>query len=71
LVEASRPSVQPIDFLNFFVHLTFIDGAMVWQDGIYRADCNRSRAGVKSGETARFEPQQLQLHGTTTGGSFG
>jgi hypothetical protein len=68
LVEASRPSVQPIDLLNFFVHLTFIDGAMVWQDGIFRPDCNRSRAGVKSGETERFELQQRQLQGTTTGG---
>jgi hypothetical protein len=33
LVGAAGPRVQAIDFRYVFVHLTFIDGATVWQDG--------------------------------------
>jgi hypothetical protein len=33
VVGIGEPQVQTIDFLGFFVHLTFIDGAMVWHDG--------------------------------------
>ena len=34
LVEAAGHWVQAIDFRYVFVHLTFIDGAMVWQDAV-------------------------------------
>jgi hypothetical protein len=33
VVGIPGPRVQTIDFQRFFVHLTFIDGAMVWHDG--------------------------------------
>jgi hypothetical protein len=35
LVGSAEPQVQAIDFRYVFVHLTFIDGTMVWQNGIF------------------------------------
>jgi hypothetical protein len=35
-VGEPEPQVQAIDFRHIFVHLTFIDRATVWQDGISR-----------------------------------
>lgn len=33
------PRVQAIDFRNVFVHLTFMDGARVWQGRYFATDC--------------------------------
>jgi hypothetical protein len=50
LVAPSGPKVQPIDFRDYFVHLTFIDERTVRQDGIPRRIAFVSHAGAISAE---------------------
>jgi hypothetical protein len=45
VVGTRGPQVQAIDFQGFFIHLTFIDGAPVWQNA-------GSRPGVTACTTA-------------------
>jgi hypothetical protein len=63
VVGIAEPQVQTIDFQRFFVHLTFIDGAMVWHDGGFQKARNRLRRRVKSADSDHFKQPSENVTG--------
>jgi hypothetical protein len=53
--------VQPIDFLDYFVHLTFTDKDAVWQDGTPRWIAFVSHAAAISPELSATVPETWGL----------